>query len=480
VRRIPLLAILVSALALAAPATAPAAPQLDVGMADQVVVGQDPERAAAAVEEWRALGVDIVRIHARWVAHIEPEHQDTLAPPPGHDGADPESPGYNWERLDRAIALIRGSGMRVMLTVTGSGPLWGTMDPRQGSPRYKPDPVKFGRYATAVARRYRSQVDDYIVWNEPNQPLWLQPQNTCNSAGRCRPYAPHLYRRLVRAAEPAIRAADPGARVMMGALAPRGADARKRNSPLRPLAFIRAMGCVDNRHRRVRTGDCRGFQPASAYGFAHHPHGLRNSPTTVSPHRDNAQMADIDRLVGTLDAVTRTNGLRSRHPSRRFPLYFTEYGYQTNPPDRTLGVTTAQQSTWLQQAAYMSWRHPRVRNLTQYAWHDEPLRPNDSGWQSGLRFADGRPKGALTTFRHPFWAERRGARTARLWGQVRPGGATTVTLERRSPSGRWARIVSVQTDRRGYFRRDVPMSRTTAFRFRYADGTSSTRTVRIR
>ena len=143
-----------------------------------------------------------------------------------------------------------------------------------------------------------------------------------------------------------------------------------------------------------------------------------------------------------------------------------------------LGVSSTQQSTWLQQGAYMAWAHPRVRNLSQYVWKDEPLSAGGgAGWQSGLRYADGRPKGALTTFRHPFWAVRRDARTVRLWGQVRPGGRAIVRLQRRSGSGTWVTLTDSATDLRGFFRRDVRIRSASTFRFTYAGGTSSTRRV---
>jgi hypothetical protein len=264
---------------------------------------------------------------------------------------------------------------------------------------------------------------------------------------------------------------------MMGALAPRGTSARSRNARLRPLAFLRALGCVSSSYRRVRTGACRGFAPASAYGFAYHPHGLKLSPSARSSHPDDAQMGDLPRLVSALDRVTRAGGLRSRHPSGRFPLWLDEYGYQTNPPDRVLGVSSAAQSTWLQQAAYMAWAHPRVRNLSQYAWRDEPLGASGAGWQSGLRYEDGRPKGALTSFKQPFWVVRRSSTAVRLWGQVRPGGTHTVTVQRRSASGAWRTLTRVGTDPRGFFRRDWRTRSRGAYRFVWSGGTSSVRTV---
>ncbi len=465
------------ALALACAAPAAASPSMDVGIADdRMLLKATPEAASEAVTNWRDLGIDVVRIHARW-DEIAPSPQARTAPE-GFDASDPNAAGYRWEALDRAVALVRASGMRVMLTVTGAGPVWGTQFPVKDNPRYKPDPAKFAAFSTAVAKRFGAEVDEYIVWNEPNVAYWLQPQNTC-TRGRCTPFAPHHYRKLVNAADPAIRAADPGARVLIGALAPRGSNGKSTNAQLRPLAFLRSMGCVNSRYKRVRSGYCRRFEPASGTGFAYHPHGLKLSPTQRSFNRDEAHIADLGRLVSVLDRVTRARGLRSRASGGRFPLYLTEYGYQTKPPDRVLGVSPGTQAKWTQHAAFLAYRHPRVRNLTQYAWIDEPIGRGGTGWQSGLHFLDGKPKPALASFPDPFYAYRSSRGVVSAWGQVRPGGATTVTLERRSGSS-WRRVAEVRTNARGFFRRSVRTSATTTLRFRWEGGTSSARTVRRR
>ena len=115
----------------------------------------------------------------------------------------------------------------------------------------------------------------------------------------------------------------------------------------------------------------------------------------------------------------------------------------------------------------MAWRDPRVRNLTQYVWRDEPLGPNGAGWQSGLRFSDDRPKPALRGFPHPFWADQTVARhSARLWGQVRPGGSHAVTVQRRAAgSTRWTTIRTLRTDGRGVFTLRVAVTRRVDYRF---------------
>jgi hypothetical protein len=458
--------------ALAPAAAARAAPNLETGIADDAAVLEEPNpaRAAQAVATWRDLGIDDVRLLVHWEA-VSPRPADRGIPA-GFDLANPDAPGYDWAALDRAVALVRGAGMTVTLSITGPGPLWASARPSAGNHRLQPLPALYGRFARAVAVRYGAAVDRYVVWNEPNLPLWLQPQFTCRGRS-CTPFAPHLYRRLVRAAAPAIHAADPGARVLVGALAPSGQSPRSRNAVMRPLTFLRALGCVDRRARRDRSGPCRGFKPAAAEGIAYHPHGVRRAPDVRDPQPDEAGLADLRRLERLIDAIQRAGGLRNTlGRTRRFDLFFTEYGYQTNPPDRVTGVRPALQARWLQQGAYLAWRDPRVRSLTQYVWRDEVVGFNGARWQSGLLFRNERPKPALRSFPHPFWADQRVARgVARLWGQVRPGGARQVSVQRSTPgSGRWTTIRRLRTSGRGFFALRVRVMRRVDYRFTWDPG----------
>jgi hypothetical protein len=442
-----LLAVL-AGLLLAAPARA-AGPE--VGVADDRVLLAGGPKADRAVGEWRDAGVDVVRIFALW-SRIE------------------HANGYEWEPLDSAVARVRGAGMKVMLTVSGPGPVGTSREPRR-NPRYKPDPEKFAAFAYRVAARYGADVDRYIVWNEPNLPSWLQPQASCTRRG-CTPVAPHLYRALVRAARPAIRAADPGAEVLIGTMSSRGQNLRSRNAKLRPLAFLRALGCVDARWRRMRSGSCKGFRPATGDGFAFHPHGTLISPDHTYRNRDDVNLASLGRLEAALDRLQRAGRLHAS--TRRFGLFLDEYGYQTRPPDRTAGVSLATQDRWLQKAAYRSWRDSRVRVLTQYQWFDEPLRRAGSpfaGWQSGLRFVGGKAKPSLAHFDTPMAVD---AARSRLWGQVRPGGVQTVRVERRARGAKAYRAyATVRTDARGYWTLERRLSRGARYRFKTQTATSA-------
>jgi hypothetical protein len=77
------------------------------------------------------------------------------------------------------------------------------------------------------------------------------------------------------------------------------------------------------------------------------------------------------------------------------PVWVTEYGYQTNPPDRLFGVTWGQQARYLTQAVAIARRDPRIDVLLWFLLEDErdPAR-----WQSGLITASGVHKPSFAAF----------------------------------------------------------------------------------
>jgi hypothetical protein len=100
------------------------------------------------------------------------------------------------------------------------------------------------------------------------------------------------------------------------------------------------------------------------------------------------------------------------------PIWLTEYGYQTNPPDTFLGVPLKRQATLLSRAAMRAWRLPRVTMLIQYLYRDELAL---SRFQTGLVFANDRAKPSLHGFRLPFAQMGRRGHRAVVWGQIRGG-----------------------------------------------------------
>jgi hypothetical protein len=454
-------------LATAAPAHARA---LQVGIAaDGLLLNGSEREAEKAIEEWRELGIDTVRIQVQW-SRVAPSPR-SYDPPEGFNPGDPTS-GYQWGDYDRAVRLLTEHGIRPLLMLGGPPPLWASSRPRAGNPRYMPSAYHFGQFAAAVAHRYADRVEEYILWNEPNLPLWLQPQATCKGPRkkqRCTPVSPHTYRFMVRAAYPAIKTIDPSSKVLVGALAPAGANLKSKNANMRPLQWLRAFGCVDALLQPVRTGPCRSFQPAPADGFAYHPHSTKHPPHEGYPNPDDAALASLSKVKKLLDHLQ--NARRLDGTTKPLGLWLDEYAYQTNPPDKLRGVTNGRQDRYLQQAAYQAWRDPRVQLIAQYLWEDEKVGGGKryTGWQSGLRTSDGDAKPALAHFDAPFWIDY--ARST-IWGQVRPGAEHEVEIQVRpaGPGTAWQPVARMQTAADGSYFLRTKLQPFAAYRAVYGDG----------
>jgi hypothetical protein len=77
-------------------------------------------------------------------------------------------------------------------------------------------------------------------------------------------------------------------------------------------------------------------------------------------------------------------------------IWVTEYGYQTNPPDKLFGVSPAKQALYMQQAWDKLVANPKVDMMIWFLLRDEPRI--GAGWQSGLYYADGRRKPSREVF----------------------------------------------------------------------------------
>ena len=312
-------------------------------------------------------------------------HWDAIATTRPADPTDPNDPAYAWEADDDVLQALRGAGISVVLQLLGT-PGWAN---RGAAPNVAPvDSADFHDFAAAAAQRY-PWVRRWVIWNEPNQRLWL------------RPTTPAVYTtRLLNPAYSAIHATIAGAQVAGGATAPRGGA-----GGVSPVAWIAGM---KKAHARLDA-------------YAHNPYPLnpkRETPTTGGcGHCQTITMATIGSLVSLV--------------ARDFPrarIWLTEWGYQSNPPDRLLGVSPGLQARYIGQADWLASRTPRVDMLLQFLYQDETAL---SRWQSGLVTAAGVEKPAFAAFQLPLAATVKGA-TATVWGQLRaPEAGTSAILERR-------------------------------------------------
>jgi GH35 family endo-1,4-beta-xylanase len=271
--------LLALALCLGQAATASANGSAEVSiMDDQLLLNSSTPQLDSDMALFSALGVDRLRVSAFW-NQIAP---DNLArtKPAGFDGRNPYDPRYTWGPLDRVIDSATRHGLRIMVSISTPIPIWASADPSRNNPLWKPRAPEFADFAEAVVRRYAPYVDHWGIANEPNQGVWLQPQSDRHGL-----VAPHVYRAMVEAAYPRIKALDPTSTALVGELAASGRAGRGATVSIRPLLFLREMGCRDVRWKPMRSGRCRGFQPVPADALGHHPYNLLQRPTTPSPNR---------------------------------------------------------------------------------------------------------------------------------------------------------------------------------------------------
>jgi hypothetical protein len=379
--RTALIATVIVTLALGA-APARAAPYETMIQDDNVLVYGSDSDAAIGMGVLHNLGVDRARITVPW-SLAAPRPNDRRKPrrfrPDQPDAYAPSAAKYRSTfiyRIDRAVRLGADHGVKVDLDIGFGAPRWAAAG--FGSKDHfgavnRPNPTEFARFARAMARRYSGrfaplrqssvlpQVDVFELWNEPNVPTFLQPQWE-NGV----PAAADQYRALVQAAYPAMKAVNPGAKLLIGVTAPSGFTGGGATSPVAPIPFLRRLACVDARLRPVHDGGCRHFRRVPGDGVSHHPYALWSPPAIPSPDPNVVRIANIDR-------ITRLTGrLVSRHrfaPATR-DLWLTEFGYETNDPVRSKPWSLDQQSRLLSQAEYLSQRNIHVRSITQFLLRD--------------------------------------------------------------------------------------------------------------
>ena len=465
---------------------------MKIGVADDKLMLKLGSETARTALEWKDNGVDQTRLTLVW-NQIAPDAQHTKKPA-GFEPRDNTSRLYRWASVDRAVAALNDRGIEITLALATPAPVWATEVPSRHEGTYKPKASEFAAFAHAVATRYEGKVTSFTLINEPNLWQFLTPQVSCStsSVSSCKPASPAIYRRLFSSGYKAIKAVSPSFSVWGGALGPGPRpDSNPRKISLGPLTFLRNMGCVKANFSRDRSSaGCKNFEPLKMDGVAMHPHTAGRAPTDPARDPDSITIPTISRLTTTMDKMQRVGGVLNgsagpygeKHTGLN--VFIDEYGVQTSPPDALMGVSLTKQDAYYQQAAQMMWKNPRVKLLLFYLWRDEPVDDSSFGagtWQSGVYFASGKAKPSARSFPHPFWVDlAKGGHSAKIWGQVRPGGATDVTVQAKvSGSTSYKSIASLRTNAQGFFSAKAYVKKRTSYRFEYGSPrrVSSVRTV---
>jgi hypothetical protein len=420
-----------------------------------VQLATDP---GGALDELKRLGVDTVHLYMHW-SDIAPDATSTKRP--NFDAANPAAyPATGWATYDTIVRDVKARGMRMLLNLVAPPPRWasapGAPDPAT-QPEWRPSPRQFALFARAVGKRYSGhytpsgsasplpRVNFWSIWNEPNLGIELAPQALPHSYVEV---GGSLYRGLVDAAWGALHASGHGHdTILIGEIAPAGATfgyAPGLFAAMAPLRFLRALYCVDASYHPL-TGDAarvRGCPVTAAQtkafaahhpglfhasGFADHPYPQGLAPNVPTPHEpDYAELADLGKLEHTLDTLQHVYG-----SSTHLPIWSTEYGYQTTPPDTEAGtVSPAKAALYLNWSEYITWLNPRLRSYDQFLMTDSSA----GNFATGLRFPNGSEKPSYAAFRMPLFLPRTSGSKGdalEVWGCVRPAHVAQQTSHRR-------------------------------------------------
>jgi hypothetical protein len=375
-------AALAAVLVLVAVAVAPSAsasPSLRVGIFDDgVVLYGEPDLVFPQLAK---TGTQLLRVNLWWAGpSISVATRRPKRP------ADPTDPAYNWDTYDRTVRFSIVNNIQPIFSIIGTPPWANAARGWNVAPTNARD---LRLFAAAAQKRYSGtfvnadgvtlpRVSLWMAWNEPNNPVFLKPQyrrtgkTWAIQSGRD-------YAKICNAVVQGIKSVQRSSKIACGATGPRGNNNPNSSRPsVSPLPFLRAM----------KAGGAKGFD-----AYAHHPYYLSpvETPSTKPGPGPKGQpptavtLGNIDVLIKELDRLY----------GRRMRVWVTEYGYQTNPPDRIVGVTFSKQAKYLTQAVSIVRANPRIDMFLWFLLRDEERL---GGWQSGLTTFDGKRKPSFNAF----------------------------------------------------------------------------------
>jgi len=429
------------------------------GVSDStLILSENAETRALALSRIRATGASVVRIPVEWRYTVSPD------PPPGFDAGDPASPAYDFHTVDAAVRDTVAAGLTPLLVVTRAPAFAEAPNrwPYAYSGSWAPNPVAFGEFATAVARRYSGSFPDpltpgrtlprvrlYEAWNEPNLARYLEPQWVVDH-GRWIAFSPLVYRQLLNAFYFAVKAVAPGDVVLTAGIAPNGDPTGV--GRMTPVRFLRGMLCLE--------GDTRAACPEPAHFdvLAFHPLSFED-PDLAAGSSQEVAISDIAKVTSLLAAAQRAG---TALPRAHKPVWVTELNWESSPPAPG-GVPGRLQAQWIARALHRLWiagvglvdwqflvdPYPDLLLATPTGGLVTVSRP--AGLYSpgpGGDFAGARPKPFLRGFTFPFDPLRVDRRQVRVWALLmRPGQA--VLLQRQARAGPWRTIARLHADRSG-------------------------------
>jgi hypothetical protein len=259
------------------------------------------------------------------------------------------------DRLDRAVTVARSAGAKVIVTVYTSPP-WASGAPEWDRP--PADPADYGDFIGFLAARYQGQVAAWEIWNEENLSRFWMPTP---SAGD--------YARLLKAAYPAAKQADPSARVLFGGM------------QYNDYRFLEAAYAAE-----PDVGDYFDAVATHAYVFGGGP------PEEVAYEPDGRMARESFGAYQEVRASLLAQGDDK-------PIFLTELGWSTSVSN-PWGVTLEEQADYLTRAYRQVAAHPYVEAALWYQLRNNFWNNDGDSWddQLGLLRTDFSPKPAWAAF----------------------------------------------------------------------------------
>lgn len=233
---------------------------------------------------------------------------------------------WDWTFHDNAVDELISRGITIIGVLNGPTPGWATPD-NPGNDFYPPDPQLFAAFASAVVSRYKGKVFYWEVWNEPdNASYWKPARNDV------------AYANLLKAAAPAIRNADPNAKILCAGVV----------SPEPATSFLQTL--ADN--------------------------GAWNAFDIISLHPYTDPRSPEDGQIG-IAGVGQVRALAERLGAK--PIWATEYGWSTGSADRGGNmVSPAVQANYLVRGAALL----RAEGVERVIWYN--FKDDQAGQGLGL------------------------------------------------------------------------------------------------
>ncbi len=432
-------------------ATAPAhasTKQESIFQDDSTLVFSSDAKRQQSLDEIKAMGATTIHSLLFW-SRIAPA-SDSSKKPAGFDATNPAAyPPGAWFQYSQLVSEAQARGLQIIFSPV-QAPHWAdTCHTRHQAHHCKPRPSDYRDFVEAAGKNFPS-VHRWSAWNEPNQSNWLYPQRQ-RKRGHIIPTAAIEYRNLFRAMTTGLQASGHGSdQMLLGETAPLGRTTGSLGKRfLSPTELFQGVFCLDSRGHKLRgtmarLEGCSGrYKKLAATGISHHPYNRGGSqPPTRRPGRGEITIANVSSLSSVINQGARNHRIRG---GLRF--WFTEFGFQTNPPDHIFGISPSRQARYINESEYIAYKNRRVAGMSQYELFDAP---STRDFNTGLRYKNGKAKPALGAYRLPIWVTRSGS-GVRVWGDVRPADGTPQTVQIQNGFKKFRTVKTVTTAGTGYF-----------------------------